>query len=325
MQVLPYSESEADAWDEFVSRAPMSTLLHTRRYLSYHGDRFKDASVLFKDERDKLLGVFPAAADRDDERRVVSHPGVTYGGVVHDGRLAGESMVEALQSLCQFYVHQGFATLRYKAVPCIYQREPSQDDNYALFRLGARRYRCDLSSAIDLANRRKPSDRRRRGLKKAQKAGVTLARGAEFIAPIWQVLSANLERKHGVRPVHTATEMAQLHSLFPEEIEFVAAQLEGNVVAGVVLFNVLPQVVHAQYIAADERGYEVSALDAVFEHCIEHALKSDVRYFDFGNSNEDEGRYLNAGLHAFKTEFGAGGVVHEFYELELKDEIADGP
>ena len=40
-------------------------------------------------------------------------------------------------------------------------------------------------------------------------------------------------------------------------------------------------------------------------------------YFDFGISNEDEGRVLNEGLYRFKYEFGAGSAVHEFYELDL--------
>ena len=35
-------------------------------------------------------------------------------------------------------------------------------------------------------------------------------------------------------------------------------------------------------------------------------------------SNEQEGKILNERLHRFKTSFGAGGVVHEFYEVELE-------
>jgi hypothetical protein len=42
-----------------------------------------------------------------------------------------------------------------------------------------------------------------------------------------------------------------------------------------------------------------------------------ARYFDFGVSNEQEGRILNEGLYRFKTSFGAGGVAQEFYKVEL--------
>jgi len=161
-----------------------------------------------------------------------------------------------------------------------------------------------------------PSERRRRGLKKALKAGIEIKQGAEFIAPLWRVLEDNLARKHGLKPVHTAEEIAQLHTLFPAEIEFIVASLDGQVEAGVVLFAT-PRVLHAQYIASSSNGYELCALDAVLEHCIAQAQARGARYFDFGNSNEREGQYLNAGLFQFKTEFGAGSVVHDFYELSI--------
>ena len=317
MEVLSYAPGAAAAWDEFVARAPMATLLHTRRYLSYHGQRFSDVSVLLVDERERVIAVFPAALDPDDDKCVISHPGVTYGGIVHDGGLRGERMIEALEILRDHYTQQGSTRLRYKAVPYIYQQTPASDDLYALFRLGARRYRCDISSTIDLAARSAASERRRRGLKKALKAGIEIKQGAEFIAPLWSVLEDNLARKHSRKPVHTAEEIAQLHALFPAEIEFVVAMLDGKVEAGVVLF-VSPRVVHSQYIASSSTGYELCALDAVLEHCITQAQARPARYFDFGNSNEDEGRHLNEGLFNFKREFGAGSVVYEFYELDLK-------
>ncbi|MGZ8997991.1 MAG: GNAT family N-acetyltransferase [Allosphingosinicella sp.] len=225
-------------------------------------------------------------------------------------------MIEALESIRGHYRGQGLDTLRYKAVPYIYHRVPASDDLYALFRLGARRYRCDLSSAIDLAERRAPSERRLRSLKKALKSGLEIARGAEFISGLWPVLEENLARKHGTDPVHDSAEIAQLHSLFPTEIEFVVALIDGQVEAGLVLF-VTANVMHAQYIASSSTGYQVCALDALFESCLGRARELGIRYFDFGTSNEQEGQFLNEGLFQFKSEFGGGGVPHEFYELDL--------
>lgn len=316
MQILSIAEVDSARHDAFVADSPMATFLHTRRFLSYHGERFRDLSLALIGEGDRLLGVFPAAADPGDERRVVSHPGATYGGIVHDGRLRGERMIEALEAIARQYASAGFERLRYKAVPHIYHRAPSGDDLYALFRLGARRYRCDLSSAIDLDSRANPSERRRRSLKKALKAGVEIKRGGDVIAPLWRVLEDNLAREHGAKPVHPEEEIALLHSLFPEEIEFVAADLDGEVVAGVALF-VTARVMHAQYIAASPAGYQVSALDALFESCIADAKARGLRWFDFGTSNEQEGRVLNEGLYQFKSEFGGGGVAHESFELDL--------
>jgi hypothetical protein len=316
MHVSRYSDEDTEAWDALVARAPMGTFLHTRRFLAYHGDRFDDVSAVIRNERDEVLGVFPAAVDPADERRVISHPGITFGGVLHDGELAGESMIEALESLKTFYAARGMTTLRYKAVPSIYQRRPASDDLYALFRLHGVRSRCDLSCAIDLDNRGERSSRRKRSLAKALKSGVEVTDGAPHVGELWNVIEGNLERKLGEKPVHSAEEIERLHALFPENIAFAVARLGGRTIAGVALFS-SGTVMRAQYIASSPDGYDVSALDAVFEHAIARAREDGRRYFDFGTSNRSDGRSLSTSVYQFKLEFGGGGVVHEFYDLEL--------
>jgi hypothetical protein len=322
MLILPYAEEDAAQWDELVARAPMATFLHTRRYLAYHGDKFKDESLLIRDDRGRLVGLFPAAASLTRPGQVSSHPGITYGGVLHDGELNGDRMLAALREVRCFYAGRGFDTLLYKAVPHIYHLGPSADDLYALFRLGAVRRRCQLSCTIDLACRRPVSSRRRRSLKRALKHGVRVEEGEQFLAPLWVVVEENLLRKYGARPVHTVGEMTRLCALFPSAIKVVVALLDSEVVAGALLF-VTPRVVHAQYIASSLKGYEVNALDAVFEDCIADAAAGPARFFDFGTSNEQDGR-LNADLYQFKAEFGGGGVAHEIYEINLREPESDG-
>jgi hypothetical protein len=316
MHISPYSQKDAERWDEFVSRAPMATFLHTRPFLGYHGPRFRDVSVLLQNQRLQVLALFPAAIDPAVAERVVSHPGITFGGLLHTGALHGERMIEALEVLKSYYRGQGFHFLRYKAVPYIYHQTPISDDLYALFRLDARRSRCDLSCAIDLANRGKTSSRRKRSVKKALSAGVQVAEDARFIDELWQVLEDNMQRKLGAKPAHTADEIRYLHSLFPENIRFLVGRLEGQTIAGVTLFS-SRGVTRAQYIASSDVGYDVSALDLIFEHAITGARAEGRRYFDFGTSNRDEGRHLSASVYQFKTEFGGGGVAQECYDIDL--------
>lgn len=314
VEIVRYQPTMSEAWDAFCANATNGTFLHTRRFLGYHGDRFTDASVLLT-QGDEIVGVFPAAQSLADRDMVVSHPGITYGGIVHEGRLFGGKMISALTRLGEHYRADGYSRLRYKAMPHIYQSRPSQDDLYALFRLGAGLTRCDLSCAIDLADRAKPSERRRRGLKKALKS-ISIVSGADLVAALWRVLADNLERKHGAVPVHTVEEMEMLVALFPQNIELFCAAMNDQVVAGIVVFKTR-MVWHAQYIAASEFAYSVSALDAVFEHAIVKAMSAGVRYFDFGTSNESDGQILNESLYQYKHEHGAGGAVHEFYDIDL--------
>jgi hypothetical protein len=319
MQILPYSKQDAAEWDRVIAHCPMATFLHTRRFLSYHGDRFRDASVILRDEEGRIAGLLPAAVDPRDDRRVVSHPGITFGGLLHAGNLFGERMIEAFEALMSYYRGQGITSLHYKAVPYIYHQSPSGDDLYTLFRIGARRFRCDLSCAIDLANRREPSSRRKRGLKKAISRGVKVVAGAQYVDDLWAVLEETLERKLGEKPVHSLDEIKNLQRLFPENIRFTVGLLDGEIVAGITLFS-SRSVTRAQYIASNERGNDVSALDAVLEHAIEQARAEGRRYFDFGTSNRNDGQHLSASVYQFKTEFGAGGVAHEFYDIDLSSQ-----
>ncbi|KAE8759282.1 GNAT family N-acetyltransferase [Paraburkholderia madseniana] len=309
-----YKPSLTEAWDTFCTNAVNSTFLHTRRFLAYHGDRFTDASAVLM-QADVIVGVFPAAVSPVDRSMVVSHPGITYGGIVHDGALCGAKMIEALGQLLKHYRAGGYERLRYKVVPHVYQIRPAQDDLYALFRIGAQRSRCDLSCTIELHDRAKPSERRRRGLKKALKS-VLVQAGAEQVRPLWRVLTDNLARKHNAAPVHSAEEMERLVGLFPGMIELFCATIGGHVVAGVVVFKTRTAW-HAQYIAASEAAYSVSALDAVFDHAIAEATVAGVRYFDFGTSNECQGTVLNENLYQYKHEYGGGGAVHEYYDVDL--------
>jgi hypothetical protein len=316
MRVTPFTPEDSARWDELVREAPMATFLHTRRFLSYHGERFRDASVLLSDDDGALRAVLPAALDPSDPGRVVSHPGLTYGGLVHDGRLNGERAHDALSAIAQHYASSGLRVLRYKPVPHIYHQVPSADDVWGLSELGGVRGACDLSCAIELAARRAPSARRARSLAKARREGVEVSDEADLDA-FWPVLESTLDRRHSARPVHTLKEIELLRSRFPDEILLVVAFLEGRVVAGAVLFRA-PTVTHVQYMAASEAGMHLGALDAVLERSIELAGAAGARYFDLGISPGEDRRGLNFGLYRFKSEFGGGGVVYEQYELKIQ-------
>ncbi len=293
VRLRPYRPSDEPAWERLCIESPSASFLHRRAFLSYHGERFIDRSLVLLDG-ECWLGVLPAAQHPSASELVESHPGITYGGFVHSGALRGEPMIAALRLAVEHYAALGYRRLRYKPLPHIYHQAPAQDDLYALFRLNATRVRCELSACIDLTHPLPTSERRRRGLAKAQRAGLQYASGPEHAAALWPVLA----------------------SRFPEQIGFHVAWQAQQVVAGAVSFRAGP-VLHLQYIASNETGQDVSALDGLMHHLIAQARAAGCRYFDFGTSNEDQGRVLNEGLYRFKTEFGAGGVACETYELEL--------
>ena len=316
LSVRPFEPGEAEAWDALVRSSCNGTFIHTRLFLGYHGDRFIDRSLVLQDEKGRLRAVLPAATDPTDPTLVVSHPGLTYGGLVHDGSVRGERMVRAFADIARLYREEGTSAFRYRAIPDIYHRVPAQDDLYALFRLSARRYRCDLSATIDLENRLPPKRMRLKRRRRAAASGVTAEWGWNSCAEFWRILEENLMGRFGASPAHTLREIDDLATRFPDEIRLVVARIEGAVIAGGIVLCA-PPVLHLQYSSANDVGREMGGLDVVVEASATMAVEGGYRYYSFGNSNEDEGWRLNEPLYEFKLSFGAGAVVYEDYEIEL--------
>lgn len=259
-----------------------------------------------------LVGVFPANVDHET---VWSHAGLTYGGLVLDQTTKLRDVLEGMKALLARFHSEGRKKLIYKTIPHIYHVLPAEEDRYALFRAGAALIRRDAWVVIDNAARGPVQDRRRRSAAKATRSGVTV-RDTTDLKSFWTILRDNLQRKHGVDPVHTCDEMGHLAVRFPENIRLTAAFEGGTMVAGVLVF-LTRSVCHVQYPAASERGMKIGALDIVHESLIEQ-YRPSRRFYDFGSSTEDAGRRVNAGLMDFKEGFGARCVVHDFYEVDIE-------
>jgi Acetyltransferase (GNAT) domain len=318
-----YRPDDAAAWDDLVARSVNGTILHTRRFLAYHGDRFRDRSLVVTKSNGKLAGVLPAAEDPADRSVVTSHPGLTYGGLVHDGTLYGAPLIEALAEVAAEYRAQGFGRLRYRAVPSIYHSSPAADDQYALSRLGADRYRRDLAAVINLAHRGRVWSGRKAWRKRAETAGVRTEENWDDIAGYWRILEENLAARHDATPTHSLAEIEYLHEQFPAEVVLLTAKLGGTLVAG-NLFIIEGPVLQARYSATTSEGRKVSATDLVIEHGIALAAARGCQFYSMGTSTLDGGRQLNGSQYAFKVSFGSGGVIHETCELDL-ERVLDTP
>ena len=132
----------------------------------------------------------------------------------------------------------------------------------------------------------------------------------------WQLLSSLLDERYDTRPVHSLDEILLLHSRFPENIKLYTATLDGELLAGVVMYLSHP-VAHCQYIGASPRGKVIKALTLLFQNLISEFQQSGYRYFDFGISNEDHGRYLNEGLVRQKSRLGGRGIVYNTFKVTL--------
>lgn len=315
IRAVPYSPEKRTEWCDHNRNARNGLFLFDRGFMDYHSERFSDASLMIYDE-DQLVAIFPANVRSGT---VYSHQGLTFGGLVFASGVGAELSLSIFGEVLRFFQSTGCSRLVYKPIPWIYPSAPSQEDLYALFRHGATLVRRDVTTTIDYRAPGGFSSRRRRGIRKSQRAGLTVSQTHRW-ADYWEMLTRLLQERHGAKPTHSLDEITLLAARFPDNIKLFTAQgagpPEGEVVAGVVIFE-SRFVAHAQYIAAAPAGREVGALDAVFEHVIMR-FQHEKRYFDFGISNEEDGRVLNCGLVKQKEEFGGTSVVHELYALPLQ-------
>lgn len=316
LNIVRYTAEQKTVWDSFVTASRNGTFLFMRDYMDYHADRFTDNSLMFY-KGDRLIALLPGNTDDDT---FYSHGGLTYGGFILSCPATATIVLEAFTLLCQHLKDvAGIHKMVYRTIPYIYHKYPSDEDLYALFRLNARLTERKISSVVLPAGGCSFSTLRRRKLKLACKNGLKVCQDEAFDT-FWPILEQNLRGRHNRLPVHSLEEMIRLNRLFPEEIKLYRV-LNGEETVGGCVMYLSDEVAHVQYIASTELGREMGALDILFDHLI-HQIYKDKRYFDFGVSVEEGGRYLNEGLIFQKEGFGGRAVMYDTYELYL-DSIED--
>lgn len=318
MKAFFYKESDKPRWDKAVCLSRNGTFLFRRDFIDYHKDRFPDASLLFTDEDEKhILGLLPAESAAGNGL-IRSHGGLTYGGLLLDNRTKLLEVRDMLSQAARLYLDQGFTRLSYRTIPYIYNSYPTEEDLYWLFRSGAQLTARKVSSTIDLNNPVHTS-LWKRIIRPTHTRGLTTIRqeSRDDLQEYWDILTDVLQSRHHVNPVHSLEEMEMLMQRFPEEIRLYTVKNEtGRVIAGTVVF-VTPQVVHLQYIAANEEGKQRRALNLLFKSLIGKYAEEGHHYLDFGISTEGDGTYLNEGLIFQKEGCGGRAVCYDTYEVEL--------
>jgi len=315
MELIPYGEDLRGEWDSLVARARNGHFFFMRSYLDYHLDRFSQSSFLFS-RAGRMLGL---VAGHRDGALWATHRGLTFGGLVLDPRARTEDVREMLNLLHTELQRQGVEKILYRPCPWFHQREPSQEDLYFLFRLGAQLERRVLGT-LQRPGQGHWSERRRRGRNRALREGLVCRESHEW-ERYWQILSVRLGERHDTQPTHTLEEIILLAGRFPEHIRLYAAFEGDEMRAGMVAYQSDP-VFHIQYSAADARGLECDAADLLVEW-LQQGPAANFSYLSFGNSCEQGGRLLNDGLLAFKEGFGGHGVVYDEYSYVPKEIPSD--
>lgn len=308
LELKVYRKENMQDWDSLIKRSKNGTFLFLRSYMDYHSHRFSDLSFMIY-RNGKIEGVLPGNIAN---KIYYSHQGLSYGGLVLTEKISVSEVLIIFELLNKELRNRGVEKVIYKPIPYIYHKMPSQEDIYALFKMGAIKIACNISSTIYQRNKLNFIESRKSGIRKSKKFNVEFIESNRFDL-FWPILNENLTNKYEKNAVHSLEEISYLHDQFPNSIKLYLASINQRIVAGTVLY-LMDNVIHVQYISANEEGKSTGALDMIFDKLINDIYK-EYPIFDFGQSTEDNGYYLNENLIFQKEGFGGRGVVFDSYEF----------
>ncbi len=312
-RIKKYEIQDFEQWNDFIAQSKNGTFLFDRNFMDYHANRFQDFSLIVLDA-EKWIAVLPANVDANV---VYSHQGLTYGGLVYNEKQKLETVVTIFSEILKFLNNNKIVKLIVKVIPHIYHKKPAEELNYALFLADAKLIRCDSLSVIDLTKKNRITSGRLEGVKKGIKNKLLIREETTFELFWNEILIPNLKNKFEVKPVHSLEEITKLRQMFPKNIRQFNAYQNNKIVGGTTIFE-SENVAHSQYISANETKSENGSLDFLHHYLISQVFKNK-KHFDFGISNEEQGRKLNLGLSYWKESFGASTVIQHFYEIETKN------
>ena len=311
--VRKYQSIDYLTWNEFVANAKNATFLFHRDFMEYHSDRFQDFSLLIFDENQNLKAILPANRLEDV---VYSHQGLTYGGLILNEKTKLQEVIEITFNLLHFLNENGISTLNLKQLPSFYAKFPSEEMEYLSFIINAKLVRRDSLSVLDLRTHYKFSKDRKQTINRGVKNELIVKEESSFELFWNEILIPNLKQKHQAKPVHTIDEISFLKSKFPNNIRQFNVYKEDKIVAGTTMF-IYDNVAKPQYISGNSDKNELGSLDFLYDFLIKE-FKHKL-YFDFGPSNEENGRKIKKGILFWKESFGARTMVQSFYEIETKN------
>lgn len=331
MTIIPYSASLSETWDAFVESSKNGTFLFKRGYIDRHDSALVDCSLLIyqgdyeREEREhilpieELVAVFPATWD-ENERKIYSHNGLTYGGMVVKESVSQTEALQCLQGVLQFYDRMYMAkSVVIKPIPNIYSSYPNGEEMYAIFRAGGRLCGRVVCSVIGMSNPLKMQSARTRLANKAIESGVYIDRMMEgdwqCLEEFWTIYEKMDHSTDDQSNCQTCNDLRSLMETFPREIKLYVARKDERILSGIIIY-VTKKVAHVQYVANTQEGRELGALDLLIRHLVNVRYKS-IRYFDLGSTTNADGTVQNTTKLQLREDYGGRAVCYDGYEIRL--------
>jgi len=326
LSIEKFSNKDDEKWDNFIMNNSINgTLLHSRKFLNYHKNKFSDYSLLIK-KCASIVAVVPACEVVEENKRIFySHKGSTFGGIVINSVYNNISHIDSVISILEQYLNeQGFDKVILKNTSEIFCNDNTSLLDYFYFKYGYSSYN-ELSLYIDFKKydsiiENNFSASKRRDLKYSLKYNLQfkILKTDDEVNDFYKLLVLSLTN-HNTKPVHSLEELLDFkNSRLSDIVEFYGVYYKDNLIAGSMVFNFNNTVFHTQYLASDSVYSKYYPMNFLNYNLIREAYLNSFRFFSFGISTEKQGEILNTSLAQFKEGFGAMSSINRTYFKELK-------
>jgi hypothetical protein len=305
-----------ERWDDDVERSVNGTIFHLRRFLAYHGDRFRDLErFLLVLDGDSLVAQLPVAVEEGPDGRHLRSPyGASYGGLAFQRYPTFTQATRVVEAVLDWLEEARIqrATLTPPIAAC--SALPLDSVSFALLAAGFESVNRDLSSVVRLDPNTSVLDvvesRARNAARKAEREGVTVHERGD-LDEFWSVMETTFS-KHQADPTHTREEFGQLAENLPHRVYADLAYHNGEPVAGVGYFVINSLVNSSFYFCQRPDRQELNGLTACVLRGLEHSREEGYRWFDFGTSTA--GMKPRENIFRFKEQFASVGQFRETFE-----------
>lgn len=314
--IVDANKRQCDSWDQFVDNSLNGTIFHKRKFLEYHGDRFKNSErwlVVLKGE--KVIGQINYAVITDSQgiKVALSPYGGSYGGVVLETLPTFSEANSIVSTLMEHFREYELGKIRVThPISCC---APLSLDvfTFAMFQHGFKSVNRDISSVIRVDQSQideVTSSRARNMERKSNKAGVKIVSNAP-LKDFWLPMQDTFAR-HASESTHTYSQLCNLQERFPGDIWADVAYLKQDPIAGVCYFKLNERVLSSFYFCQTSVGQQLQSLSALIMQGLRQAQNRGIHWVDFGTSSTNG--IPGPNIFRFKESFSREGLFRETLE-----------
>jgi hypothetical protein len=329
IEILKYSHNMNTQWDQFISDSFNGTIFHKRKFLAYHIDRvFDDCSLIFK-KRDKIIAVLPAAIINNKQKIFFSHPGASFGGVIHKN-LSFNDCTMVLDLINEFFVKNNFDSIFMVQTPTIYNTHNQNEIVDYTLKFGNYKNIENYISNILLIEH----DVKNQLIKIAKNKNRTIGfydgliqeydlqfRWVDDFDDFYPILIEN-KKKHDSKPTHSKKELEALKAAFPNDVLQLMLYYKNIPIGGMTIFKANTKGAILFYSMLNYEYNKMQPIPLLMHYIIQWAKANDLVFIDYGISHMPQAENPLApskSLIKFKEEFGCFGIIRNAYNKIINE------